>query len=105
MITTFRIEGGIYHSMKKGIKLLVMSVHILIAALIFLSYVTGQQSNAQQNQPPPTDFFALECDEIKNKVNALLNSKGPVQQNLIAIKNMTFLMHIYDDKCPASTPE
>lgn len=81
-----------------------MSVHILIAAL-FLSSVTGQQSNAQQNQPSPTDFFALECEEIKNKVNALLNSKGPVQQNLIAIKNMTFLMHIYDDKCPASTPE
>ncbi len=91
--------------MKKGIKLLVMSVHILIAALIFLASVAGQQSNAQQNQPRPTDFFALECDEIKNKANALLNSKGPVQQNLMAIKNMTFLMHIYDDKCPASAPE
>jgi flagellar basal body-associated protein FliL len=91
--------------MKKGIKLLVMSVHILMAALMFLSSVTGQQSNAQQSQPPPTDFFALECDEIKNKVNSLLNAKGPVQLNLISIKNMTFLMHIYDDKCPASAPE
>lgn len=91
--------------MKNDIRLLVMSVHILIAALMFLSSVTGQQSNAQQNQPSPTDFFALECEEIKNKVNALLNLKGPVQQNLIAIKNMTFLMHIYDDKCLASAPE
>jgi hypothetical protein len=90
--------------MKKGIKLVVMSVYILIAALMFLSSVTGQQSNAQQNQLPPTDFFALDCDEIQNKVNALLNLKGPVQQNLIAIKNMTFLMHIYDDKCQASAP-
>jgi hypothetical protein len=91
--------------MGKGIKLFVMSVHVLMGALIFLSFVTGQQSNAQQNQPPATDFFALECDEIKNKVNALLNSKGPVQQNLNAIKNMTFLMHIYDEKCPASATE
>jgi hypothetical protein len=91
--------------MNNSVELLVMSVHILIAALMFLSSVAGQQSFAQQSQPPPTDFFALECDEIKNKVNSLLNAKGPVQQNLMAIKNMTFLMHIYDEKCPASTPE
>jgi hypothetical protein len=91
--------------MNNSVELLVTSVHILIAALMFLSSVAGQQSFAQQSQPPPTDFFALECDEIKNKVNSLLNAKGPVQQNLMAIKNMTFLMHIYDEKCPASTPE
>jgi hypothetical protein len=91
--------------MKKGVKLHVISLHTSIAALIFLSSVAGQQSFAQQSQPPPIDFFALECDEIKNKVNSLLNAKGPVQQSLIAIKNMTFLMHIYDEKCPASAPE
>jgi hypothetical protein len=91
--------------MKKGAKLLVISVHISIAALMFQSSVAGQQSYAQQSQPPPTDFFALECDEIKNKVNSLLNAKGPVQQSLIAIKNMTFLMHIYNEKCPASASE
>jgi hypothetical protein len=91
--------------MKKGVKLRVISLHTSIAALIFLSSVAGQLSFAQQSQPPPTDFFALECDEIKNKINSLLNAKGPVQQSLIAIKNMTFLMHIYDEKCPASAPE
>jgi hypothetical protein len=71
--------------MNNSVELLVISVHIIIAALMFLSSVAGQQSFAQQSQPPPTDFFALECDEIKNKVNSLLNAKGPVQQNLMAI--------------------
>lgn len=64
-----------------------------------LSSITGQESYAQQTSSPTTDFFLLECDEIKDKVNELLNSKGPVQKNLIAIKEMIFLMDLYDIKC------
>jgi hypothetical protein len=84
--------------MIKSVKLFLISGLILLAPLILLSYIAGAQSYAQQQQPP-TDFFLLECNEIKSKVNALLNSKGSVQQNLIAIKNMTFLVHLYTDKC------
>jgi hypothetical protein len=61
--------------------------------------ISGQESYAQQTPPPTTDFFLLECDEIKDKVNELMNSKGPVQKNLIAIKEMIFLMDLYDIKC------
>jgi hypothetical protein len=85
--------------MVKSVKLFLISGLILLAPLIFLSYIAGSQSYAQQQQQPPTDFFLLECNEIKSKVNGLLNSKGSVQQNLIAIKNMTFLVHLYTDKC------
>jgi hypothetical protein len=85
--------------MIKNVKLFLIYGPILLAPLIFLSYIAGSQSYAQQQQQPPTDFFLLECDEIRSKVNALLNSKGPVQQNLIAIMNMTFLVHLYTDKC------
>jgi hypothetical protein len=86
--------------MVKSVKLFLISGLILLAPLIFLSYIAGSQSYAQQQQQqPPTDFFLLECNEIKSEVNALLNSKGSVQQNLIAIKNMTFLVHLYTDKC------
>lgn len=65
-----------------------------------LSYVIGQESYAQQASPPTTDFFLLGCEEIENKVNDLLNSKGPIQKNLVAIKEMIFLMDLYDAKCP-----
>lgn len=82
-------------------KLFLLSINTSIPALIFLSSIVGQESDAQQT-PPPTDFFTIQCDEIKSKVNGLLNSKGSVQQNLIAIKNMTFLMHLYDGKCSTS---
>jgi hypothetical protein len=64
------------------------------------SYITGQESYAQQIPPSPTDFFLLKCDVIEDKVNELLNSKGPIQKNLIAIKEMIFLMDLYDAKCP-----
>jgi hypothetical protein len=79
-------------------KLFVVYDTLLVATLISLSYIAGSQSYAQEQKPQP-DYFSLECDEIKSKVNALLNSKGPVQQNLLAIKNMTFLTHLYSDKC------
>jgi hypothetical protein len=65
-----------------------------------LSYITGQESYAQQASPPTTDFFLLECNEIEDKVNDLLNSKGPIQKNLVAIKEMIFLMDLYEAKCP-----
>lgn len=84
--------------MIRSMRLFVIYRPILAAALISLSYIAGSQSYAQE-QKPQTDFFSLECDEIKSKVNALLNSKGPVQQNLLAINNMTFLTHLYTDKC------
>jgi len=65
--------------------------------------IPGQESYAQQTPPPTTDFFILGCDEIKVKINELLNSKGSIQKNLIAIKEMIFLMDLYDTKCsPAS---
>lgn len=85
--------------MKKYMALFVGSMFTSMAILIFLSYGMYKESYAQQTSPPPIDFFALECDEIKSKVNDLLNSKGSVQKNLIAIKDMIFLMHVYDDKC------
>ena len=63
-----------------------------------LFVILYQVSEAQ----PSTDFFALNCDEVKEKVNGLLNSKGPIQQNMLAVKEMIFLMEIYDDKCATS---
>jgi hypothetical protein len=83
--------------MIKSMKVFVVYTPMLVTAL-FLSNTIVSQLYAQE-QKPPTDFFLLQCDEIKNKVNALLGSKGPVQQNLLDIKNMTFLTQLYSDKC------
>jgi hypothetical protein len=83
--------------MIKSMKVFVVYTPMLVTAL-FLSITIVSPLYAQE-QEPPTDFFLLQCDEIKNKVNALLGSKGPVQQNLLDIKNMTFLTQLYSDKC------
>lgn len=85
--------------MIKSMKVFVVYTSLLALAL-FLPSTEGLQSYAQ-DQEPPTDFFLLQCDEIKNQVNALLSSKGPVQKNLLDIKNMTFLTQLYNDKCSA----
>jgi hypothetical protein len=85
--------------MIKSMKVFVVYTSLLALAL-FLPSTGGLQSYAQ-DQEPPTDFFLLQCDEIKNQVNALLSSKGPVQKNLLDIKNMTFLTQLYNDKCSA----
>jgi hypothetical protein len=71
---------------------------LVLITTLFLSNIAGSLSYAQE-QEPQTDFFLLECDDIKDKVNALLSSKGPVQKNLLDIKNMTFLTNLYSDKC------
>lgn len=65
-----------------------------------LSSISEHESYGQQASPPTTDFFLLGCDEIEDKVNDLLKSKGPIQKNLVAIKEMIFLMDLYDIKCP-----
>lgn len=56
-------------------------------------------AGTSEAQTPATDFFALSCEDVQGKVNTLLNTKGSVQQNLVAIKEMIFLMQIYDNKC------
>jgi hypothetical protein len=77
-------------------KLLLASGIAVMSTILTMAFVLPQISEAQG---PPTDFFALSCDEVKGKVNGLLNSKGPIQQNMLAVKEMIFLMEIYDDKC------
>lgn len=53
-------------------------------------YSTGQES---------ANHFMLSCDNITSQVNQLLESKGPVQRNLLDLKNMTFMMSLYSIKC------
>ena len=91
-----------YDLKKKHIAVLLGLIVTSIGILDLLSSITGHESYAQQ-APTPTDFFLLGCDEIKDKVNDLLNSKGPVQKNLLAIKEMIFLMDLYDIKCSPAT--
>jgi hypothetical protein len=89
-----------FNPKKRYVAILSGLIFISIGIWSSLSSITGQQeSYAQQTPPPTTDYFLLECEEIKDKVNELLNSKGPVQKNLIAIKEMIFLMDLYDIKC------
>ncbi len=84
---------------KRQVPILMGLIFTSIGIWGLLSSITGQESHAQQTPTPTTDFFILECDEIKDKVNELLNSKGSIQKNLIAIKEMIFLMDLYDIKC------
>jgi len=63
--------------------------------LMSLIYFMQQYSTAQET----TDFFELSCTNITNQVNQLLESKGPVQRNMLDLKNMTFLMNLYNTKC------
>ncbi len=98
---TIKIIQG-FDLKNKRITVLLGLVITLIGFWGLLSYITGQESYAQQASPPTTDFFLLECEEIEGKVNDLLNSKGPIQKNLVAIKEMIFLMDLYDTKCPVA---
>lgn len=82
--------------MNKNIKLLAVSASAAISIAFFLSIVMAGSSEAQTTT---TDFFELGCEDVKSKVNTLLNTKGSVQQNLVAVKEMIFLVHIYDSKC------
>lgn len=82
--------------MKSNIKLLAVLVPAAVSVAFLLSVVMAGPSEAQS---PATDFFALSCEDVQSKVNTLLNTKGSVQQNLVAIKEMIFLMQIYDNKC------
>ena len=90
-------KGRYHHSMIKSMKMFLVYTSLLALAL-FLPSTGGLQLYAQE-QEPLTDFFLLQCDEIKNQTNALLSSKGPIQKNLLDIKNMTFLTQLYNDKC------
>lgn len=82
--------------LNRNIKLLAASGSAAVSIGFLLSIVMAGPSEAQS---PATDFFELGCDDVKGKVNTLLNTKGSVQQNLVAIKEMIFLMHVYDNKC------
>jgi hypothetical protein len=78
---------------------------ILRHEIIFLSLTTGililaisfshQYSVGQTSK----DYFSLTCNNITSQVNQLLESKGPVQRNMLDLKNMTFLMNLYNIQC------
>ena len=68
-----------------------LTTGILILAVSFsYQYSIGQTSK---------DYFSLSCDNITSQVNQLLESKGPVQRNMLDLKNMTFLMNLYNKQC------
>jgi hypothetical protein len=69
--------------------ILVTGILILVASSI-QQYSTGQES---------PDYFMLSCDNITTQANQLMESKGPVQRNMLDLKNMTFLMNLYNFKC------
>jgi hypothetical protein len=92
-----------YRPTKRQVAILLGLILVSIGIWGLLSSITGQMSYSQQTPPPTTDFFLLECDAIKDKVNELLNSKGSIQKNLIAIKEMIFLMDLYDIKCSTAS--
>ncbi len=69
---------------------------ILVVGLLTVAISSMQQSSIGQETK---DFFALSCSNITGQVNELLESKGPVQRNMIDLKNMTFLMNLYGVKC------
>jgi hypothetical protein len=78
---------------------------ILRHEVIFLLLITGililvipfiHQSSMGQ---PSKDYFSLSCNNITSQVNQLLESKGPVQRNMLDLKNMTFLLNLYNIQC------
>jgi hypothetical protein len=69
---------------------------ILITGILVLLVSSIQQYSTGQESP---DYFMLSCDNITSQANQLLESKGPVQQNMLDMKNMTFLMNLYNFKC------
>lgn len=69
---------------------------ILVTGLLLLVVSSIQQnSNGQKS----SDYFMLSCDNITSQANQLLESKGPMQRNMLDLKNMTFLMNLYSIKC------
>jgi hypothetical protein len=71
------------------IKLLISVAGILMLVISFMQHYSIAQE----------DFFELSCTNITSQVNQLLESKGPVQRNMLDLKNMTFLMNLYNVKC------
>lgn len=74
-----------------SIRLFILVAGVLVLGVSpMLQYATGQNSS---------DHFMLSCDIITSQANQLLESKGPVQRNMLDLKNMTFLMSLYGIKC------
>lgn len=74
-----------------SLKFLILVTGILMLVISFMQqYSIGQQS---------PDYFMLSCDNITSQANQLLESKGPMQRNMLDLKNMTFLMNLYSIKC------
>lgn len=78
------------------IKFWILVAGIVIPLISFILISSMQQYSIAQET---TDFFELSCTNITNQVNQLLESKGPVQRNMLDLKNMTFLMNLYNIKC------
>jgi hypothetical protein len=71
------------------IKFLICVAGVLMLVIPFMQHYSIAQE----------DFFELSCTNITSQVNQLLESKGPVQRNMLDLKNMTFLMNLYNMKC------
>lgn len=69
---------------------------ILVTGILMLVVSSIPQYSTGQESP---DYFMLSCDNITSQANQLLESKGPVQRNMLDLKNMTFLMNLYNFKC------
>lgn len=70
--------------------LLVTTGILILGVSLIQQYSVGETS---------VDYFSLSCNNITGQVNQLLESKGPVQRNMLDLKNMTFLMNLYTMKC------
>lgn len=70
--------------------LLVTTGILILGVSLIQQYSVGETS---------VDYFMLSCNNITDQVNQLLESKGPVQRNMLDLKNMTFLMNLYTMKC------
>jgi hypothetical protein len=69
---------------------------ILVTGVLLLVVSSIQQNSSGQKS---SDYFMLSCDNITSQANQLLESKGPMQRNMLDLKNMTFLMNLYSIKC------
>lgn len=72
------------------------SFFILVTGVLLLVISSIQQNSSGQKS---SDYFTLSCDNITSQANQLLESKGPMQRNMLDLKNMTFLMNLYSIKC------
>jgi hypothetical protein len=69
---------------------------LLTTGILILSISVSQQGVMGQTSK---DYFSLSCNNITSQVNQLLESKGPVQRNMLDLKNMTFLLNLYNLEC------